>query len=63
MTYVDRWHWDMVMYLRTLDVSVMDRSGREVATGAYRNSALHGYPDVEATCREVVDGIFEKAGR
>ena len=31
VTFVDRWHWDMAMYLRTLDVSVIDnRSGKEV---------------------------------
>lgn len=62
ITYVDRWHWDMAMYLRTLDVSVVDnRSGKEVATAMYRNSALHGYPDPRKTSEELVDLIYQKA--
>ncbi len=62
VTFIDRWHWDMTMYLRTLDVSVIDnRSGKEVATAMYRNSALHGYPDPRKTSEELVDLIFQKA--
>ena len=50
------------MYLRTLDVSVIDnRSGKEVANAMYRNSALHGYPDARKTSEELVDLIFQKA--
>lgn len=63
VTYVDRWHWDMVMYLRTLDISVLDPAGNEVATAKYRNSALHSYPDPETTTKGLVDQIFEKSGR
>ncbi|HEY1120588.1 MAG TPA: hypothetical protein VGE67_03275 [Haloferula sp.] len=61
VTFVDRWHWDMTMYLRTLDVSVVDKSGREVATGTYRNSALHGYPDPQKTSEELINLIYERA--
>ncbi|WP_193214423.1 hypothetical protein [Luteolibacter marinus] len=62
VTFVDRWHWDMAMYLRTLDVSVVDnRSGKEVASAMYRNSALHGYPDARKTCEELVNLIYAKA--
>jgi len=62
VTFVDRWHWDMAMYLRTLDVSVVDnKSGKEVATAMYRNSALHGYPDAKKTSQELVDLIYQKA--
>jgi hypothetical protein len=62
VTFVDRWHWDMAMYLRTLDVSVVDnRTGKEVATAMYRNSALHGYPDPRKTSEELVDLIYQKA--
>lgn len=62
VTFVDRWHWDMAMYLRTLDVSVIDnRSIKEVANAMYRNSALHGYPDARKTSEELVDLIFQKA--
>ena len=62
VTYLDRWHWDMTMYLRTLDISVINnRNGEEVATGKYRNSALHGYPDPKKTCEELVDKIFAEA--
>ena len=62
VTFVDRWHWDMAMYLRTLDVSVIDnKSGKEVATAMYRNSALHGYPDVRKTSGELIDLIYQQA--
>lgn len=61
VTFVDRWHWDMAMYLRTLDVSVIDKSGREVATAAYRNSALHGFPDARKTSEELINLIYAKA--
>ncbi len=62
VTFVDRWHWDMAMYLRTLDVSVIDnKSGKEVATAMYRNSALHGYPDARKTSEELIGLIYEKA--
>ena len=61
VTFVDRWQWDMAMYLRTLDVSVVDKSGREVATGTYRNSALHGFPDARKTSEELINLIYAKA--
>jgi hypothetical protein len=62
VTFVDRWHWDMAMYLRTLDVSVVDnRSGKEVATAMYRNSALHGYPDARKTSEELIGLIYQQA--
>lgn len=62
VTFVDRWHWDMAMYLRTLDVAVIDnKSGKEVATGTYRNSALHGYPDARKTSEELINLIYAQA--
>lgn len=62
VTFVDRWHWDMTMYLRTLDVAVIDnKSGKEVATAMYRNSAVHGYPDVRKTSEELINLIYAQA--
>ena len=62
VTFVDRWHWDMAMYLRTLDVAVIDnKSGKEVATAMYRNSALHGYPDARKTAEELINLIYAQA--
>lgn len=61
VTFVDRWHWDMVMYLRTLDVSIVDnKSSKEIATAIYRNSALHGFPDPRATCQDLINLIYAK---
>ncbi|MGC4015361.1 MAG: hypothetical protein QM755_12725 [Luteolibacter sp.] len=63
VTYVDRWHWDLAMYLRTLDVSVTDpKTGKEVASAIYRNSFIHVFPDAEKTSQHLVDDIFSKAG-
>jgi hypothetical protein len=59
--YSDSWRWDLTMYLKTLDVQVYDASsGTLIASGSWKNSALHGYHGAEGVVKEVFDQIFAK---
>ncbi|MBL0420737.1 hypothetical protein JI739_10310 [Ramlibacter sp. AW1] len=54
VSYVDVWRWDVVMYLQSLSVRVFDaRTGDLLASGQWRDSALHGYRDA----RQVMDQL------
>lgn len=59
--YTDRWMWDLVMYLRALDVQVRDASNGELlASGNFHQGFMHSFPDPETKAQEVVDSIFQK---
>ena len=59
VNYVDRWYWDMAMYLVSLDVIVHDRkSGMMVGAGTYKNSVFHGFPNPPNTADRVVGQIL-----
>ncbi len=59
--YSDEWKWDMTMYLRSLDVQVYSVStGTLIASGSWKNSALHGYHGAQDVVKDVVDQIFSK---
>jgi hypothetical protein len=59
--YADNWQWDMVMYLRALDIQVYDaKSGTLLGSGAWKNSALHGYHDRDKVVTNVVDELLTK---
>lgn len=60
--YVDRWKWDMAMYLWSLDVFVRNnRNGELVATGNFHQGFPHSFPNPEQKSKEVVDTIFSPA--
>jgi hypothetical protein len=45
--YVDDWKWDVVMYLRRLDLQVYDAQGNTLlASAVWKNSPMHGYHGV-----------------
>lgn len=59
--YSDDWKWDVTMYLRSLDVQVYSVStGTLVASGSWKNSALHGYHGAQDVVKDVFDQIFAK---
>ena len=59
-TYASHKQWDMKMYLDTLSIQFLDgSSGQLIATGQFRNSALHTYPDVRKTTFDVVQSMYE----
>jgi hypothetical protein len=59
--YADDWKWDIVMYLRSLDVMVYDaKSGTLIATGSWKNSVFHGFYDSQKIVGQVVDETLSK---
>ena len=62
--YSDNWRWDVTMYLRSLDIQVYDAAtGTLVASGSWKNSAMHGYHGADGVVKDVVDQIFLKLGK
>jgi hypothetical protein len=62
--YVDRWTWDITMYLTSLDVTVKDnRNGEFVASGNFHQSLAHTYPNTAQKSREVVNAIYVAGAR
>ena len=62
--YTDNWRWDIAMYLRTLDVMVYDAHSKAlVATGSWRNSALHGFYSADKVVADVVDQTVGKLAK
>lgn len=61
VTYVDRWEWDFGFFLKSLDVSFYHNKTNELlATGEFRNSWFHSFPDPDEKAQQVVDSIFEE---
>lgn len=61
LRYNDYWFWDLVPYLRALDVRVLDGKTNEVmATSSYREGIIHGYPVPRNVVRHVFNGLQEK---
>lgn len=63
--HADDWKWDLVMYLRALDVQMYDaRSGTLIGSARYSNAALtHSYPNVGKIADELVAKILTKVKR
>jgi hypothetical protein len=61
--YVDEWKWDMVMYLRSIDVSAYDdRSQDLLATASWKNSAMHGFHSKDTVVADVVSETLKGVG-
>ena len=61
LRYNDYWFWDLVPYLRALDVRVIDGKTNEVmATSSYREGIIHGYPVPRNVVRHIFNGLHEK---
>ncbi|TAA26809.1 hypothetical protein [Pseudoxanthomonas winnipegensis] len=58
--YTDNWRWDMAMYLRSLDIQIYNASGTLIASGSWKNSALHGYHSAEKVTRQVMDEVLAR---
>jgi hypothetical protein len=58
---VDRWRWDVAMYLSALEIRFRDNaSGELIATGSYRQKGtfFHSFPDSRKITFEVIDSIY-----
>ena len=61
LSYVDLWRWDLVMYLKSVDVHLFDaRSGNLLVTGRWEDSPMHGFRDAKAAVNELVVEMLAK---
>lgn len=63
VSYEDVWRWDMVMYMKSIDIDVFDaNTGSLLVAGHWENSPLHGYQDPAKVIGHVVTDMFHKMG-
>jgi hypothetical protein len=56
---VDRWQWDVAMYLAALDIEFKDSAtGEPIARGWFRQGTFHTFPDQGKKTAEVIDAIY-----
>lgn len=61
LRYNDYWFWDLVPYLRAMDVRLLDGKTNEVlATSSYKEGLLHGYPVPRRVVSHLFNGLNEK---
>jgi hypothetical protein len=59
--YADDWRWDVKMYLRSYDLMVFDlRTNTLLATGSWKNSAMHGFYDEDKVVSDMVEQTLSK---
>lgn len=62
VTYLDRWYWDIAMYLVSLDVTLFDaKTNAVVNSGRYKNSYFHTFPSPSGKADELVARLLGKA--
>jgi hypothetical protein len=63
VSYTDSWYWDVVMYLRSMDIRFYKApSGGLIASGHWKNSVLHQFPNADGVVQDLMDGMFVQAG-
>jgi hypothetical protein len=61
VSYTAVWHWDLVMYLRTLTINISDAAtGNLLAMARWDNSAFHGFQDAKQVTSDLVADMFGK---
>lgn len=60
VNYMDHRQCDMGMYLDSLDIQFLDgATGKLIASGAFRNSWLHSFPNTRRKTFEVIDSMYK----
>src|SRR5260370_3926731 len=63
VTYTDSWFWDIVMYLRSMDIRFYKaQSGGLIASGHWKNSVLHQFPNADGVSHDLMDEMFKQTG-
>lgn len=63
VTYTDSWFWDIVMYLRSMDIRFYKApSGGLIASGHWKNSVLHQFPNADGIVQDLMDEMFKQTG-
>jgi hypothetical protein len=61
VSYTDVWRWDLVMYLKTLNVRLYDaETGDLLVTGQWNDSVMHGFRDAKVVMAGVVGEMLAK---
>lgn len=61
VAYADVWRWDVIMYLKTLNMNIFDaKSGNLLVTGRWDNSAFHGFQDPKQVIKGLMDEMMAK---
>jgi hypothetical protein len=64
--YFDEWRWDLVMYLHSMRVRLIDgKTGRVYSTADYEQGFQHGFPSSDKVVRDLfmaldANGAFSK---
>ncbi|BBU32561.1 hypothetical protein BTHE68_62950 (plasmid) [Burkholderia sp. THE68] len=63
VTYTDAWAWDLVMYLRSMDIRFYKAPvGGLIASGHWKNSILHQFPNADGVVQDLMDDMFKQTG-
>lgn len=61
VAYNDHWYWDIVMYLKSIDLQMFDaKSGNLLVEGHWQNSAMHSFPNPADVMHELVPDMLAK---
>jgi len=61
VAYDDHWWWDLVMYLKSIDLQMFDaKSGNLLVEGHWQNSVMHSFPDPAEVMHELVPDMLAK---
>ncbi|PRX33329.1 hypothetical protein B0G75_103557 [Paraburkholderia sp. BL18I3N2] len=63
VTYTDSWYWDIIMYLRAMDIRFYKApSGGLIASGHWKNSVLHQFPNADGVVQGLMGKMFKQTG-
>jgi hypothetical protein len=61
LKYIDAWSWDIVMYLRLLDIQFYDnKTNTLLANGKFETWGFHTYSSPDNVADELLEQIFDK---
>jgi len=62
VAYDDHWWWDVVMYMKSVDVQFYAApSGQLIVNGHWNNSPMHQFPSTDGVMSGLVDDMFAHA--
>ena len=60
VTYRDQQKWDITMYLHSLEIQFLEgATGKLIASGSFKNSFAHTYPNFRQKAFEVVESMYQ----
>lgn len=62
VSYEDTWWWDVVMYLKNVNIHMYAPNGDLIASGRWENSPLHQFPGADGIVQGLLDQMFVEAG-